>query len=102
MYNDRTERAVDLSEIKKRSANATTWLTQKLEQEKQVDRDIKNKKNRLTETSRTARLWVTVYGICEGDKDAYLCGKNSRLGESFRCYKKNAQFVCGNRPLSLC
>ena len=58
VYNDRTERAVDLSEIKKRSANATTWLTQKLEQEKQVDRDIKNKKNRLTETSRTARLWV--------------------------------------------
>ena len=101
VYNDRTERAVDLSEIKKRSANATTWLTQKLEQEKQVDRDIKNKKNRLTDI-KNSTIMGSVYGICEGDKDAYLCGKNSRLGESFRCYKKNAQFVCGNRPLSLC
>ena len=52
------KRAADVSEIKKRSANATTRLNQKLEQEKQVDRDIQNKKNRLTETSRTARLWV--------------------------------------------
>ena len=57
-----TERAVDLTEIKKRSANATTWLNQKLEQEKQVDRDIKN-----------STIIVSVYGICEGDKDVYLC-----------------------------
>ena len=42
MYNNCAERAADVSEIKKRSANATTWLNQKLEQEKQVDRDIKN------------------------------------------------------------
>ena len=40
---------------KKISAIATTWLNQKLEQEKQVDRDIQNKKNRLTETSRTRK-----------------------------------------------
>ena len=48
LYNNCIERAGDFSEIKKRSANATTWLSQKLEQEKQ----------RLTETSRTAQLWV--------------------------------------------
>ena len=62
MYSNCTERAVDLTEIKKRSANATTWLNQKLEQEKQVDRDIKN-----------STIIVSVYGICEGDKDVYLC-----------------------------
>ena len=89
--NNCTERAVDLTEIKKRSANATTWLNQKLEQEKQVDQDIKN-----------STIMVSVYGICEGDKDVYLCYRNRRLGESFRCYKKNAQFVCSNRSLSLC
>ena len=44
VYNNCTERAVDVSEIKKRSANATVWLIQKLQ--------------RFTETSRTARLWV--------------------------------------------
>ena len=48
MYSSCTERAVDFSEIKKRSANATAWLNQKLEQEKQT----------LTETSRTAQLSV--------------------------------------------
>ena len=62
VYRNCTERAVDLTEIKKRSANATTWLNQKLEQEKQVDRDIKN-----------STIIVSVYGICEGDKDVYLC-----------------------------
>ena len=62
VYSNCTERAVDLTEIKKRSANATTWLNQKLEQEKQVDRDIKN-----------STIIVSVYGICEGDKDVYLC-----------------------------
>ena len=46
------------SSIKKISANATTWLNQKLEQEKQVDRDIKN-----------STIMGSVYGICEGDKD---------------------------------
>ena len=91
VYSNCTERAVDLTEIKKRSANATTWLNQKLEQEKQVDQDIKN-----------STIMVSVYGICEGDKDVYLCYRNRRLGESFRCYKKNAQFVCSNRSLSLC
>ena len=48
MYSSCTERAVDFSEIKKRSANATAWLNQKLEQEKQT----------LTETSRTVQLSV--------------------------------------------
>ena len=48
LYSNCKERAVDFSEIKKRSANATTWLNKKLEQEKQ----------RLTETSRTGQLWV--------------------------------------------
>ena len=56
------KRAADVSEIKKRSANATTRLNQKLEQEKQVDRDIKN-----------STIMDSVYGICEGDKDVYLC-----------------------------
>ena len=46
LYNNCTERAVDISEIKKISANATTWLNKKSEQEKQT----------FTETSRTARL----------------------------------------------
>ena len=48
LYSNCKERTVDFSEIKKRSANATTWLNKKLEQEKQ----------RLTETSRTGQLWV--------------------------------------------
>ena len=48
LYSSCKERTVDFSEIKKRSANATTWLNKKLEQEKQ----------RLTETSRTGQLWV--------------------------------------------
>ena len=85
LYSNSTERPVDFSEIKNRRANATTWPNQKLEQEK----------HRLTETSTTGQL-------CAGDKDVYLCLTNRRLGESFRCYKKNAQFVCSNRSLSLC
>ena len=39
-YNNCTQKLVDVSEVKKRSANATIWLNEKLEQEKQ----------RLTET----------------------------------------------------
>ena len=58
VYNNCTERAADVSEIKKRSANATTWLNQKLEQEKQVDKDIKN-----------STIVGSVYGLCESDKD---------------------------------
>ena len=46
------------SSIKKRSANATTWLNQKLEQEKEVDKDIKN-----------STIVGSVYGLCESDKD---------------------------------
>ena len=82
LYSNSTERPVDFSDIKNRRANATTWPNQKLEQEK----------HRLTETSTTGQL-------CAGDKDVYLCLTNRRLGESFRCYKKNAQFVCRNRPI---
>ena len=62
VYDNSTERAVDFTKIKKRSANATAWLDQKLEQEKQVDRGIKS-----------STIMVSVYGICEGDKDIYLC-----------------------------
>ena len=58
VYSNCAKRAADVSEIKKRNANATTWLNQELEQEKQVDRDIKN-----------GAIMGSVYGLCEGDKD---------------------------------
>ena len=41
VHSNCTKRAADVSETIW-SANATTWLNQKLEQEKQVDRDIQN------------------------------------------------------------
>ena len=62
LCNNCTERAVHLSESKKRSANATTWYNEKLVKEKQIDRDIKN-----------STIMGSVYGICEGDTDVYLC-----------------------------
>ena len=47
-YNNCMEKAVDIGEIKNKSANAIDWLNTKLEQEKQ----------RLKNSSRTASLWV--------------------------------------------
>ena len=62
LCNNCAERAVHLNESKKRSANATTWYNEKLVKEKQIDRDIKN-----------STIMGSVYGICEGDTDVYLC-----------------------------
>ena len=77
-----TEKAVNVSEIKKGSANAVTWLNEKIEHEKQ----------RLTETSRAAQLWVQYMEYVKVINMLIFVYLN----------KKNVQFICSYRPLSLC